>query len=70
MYPLPLADATPESVETVFERFIDLQAAWEERFAAIVARARERGSAEDDEESAAEGPAAEGGGTDGFIINP
>ena len=31
MYPLHLADATAESVETVFSRFVELQSAWAER---------------------------------------
>ena len=39
IYPLPLADATSGSVETVFMRFMDLQAAWAER----LAKAGERG---------------------------
>ena len=43
IYPLNLADATPETVETIFTRFVDLQAAWSERFAGLVADAQERG---------------------------
>ena len=51
IYPLGLADATVESVETVFTRFLELQSAWAERFAGIVAGAREgaRDEAEDDD---------------------
>ena len=65
IYPLPLADATAESVEMVFARFLDLQAAWAERFAGMLADAparQEDASAEDDEE----GDAAQGD----LIINP
>ena len=39
IYPLPLADATAESVETVFGQFIDLQAAWAARLAEKIAAA-------------------------------
>ena len=48
IYPLPLADATPESVETIFNRFVELQSAWAERFAEMVADAQEGESEEDD----------------------
>lgn len=41
IYPLPLADATPESVETIFTRFAELQSAWAERFAGLIAEAKE-----------------------------
>lgn len=44
IYPLPLAVASPESVETIFIRFIELQAAWAARFAEMVADAQGRGS--------------------------
>ena len=52
IYPLNLADATPETVETIFTRFVDLQAAWSERFAGLVADAQERGygAGDDDDE--------------------
>ena len=53
MYPLRLDDATAESVETVFARFIELQSAWAERFAGLLAEAQTDGGAEqfeDDEE--------------------
>lgn len=36
IYPLPLADATAESLEAIFSRFLELQAAWKERLAALV----------------------------------
>ena len=41
IYPMPLAGATPESVETIFNRFVELQAAWSQRFAEMVAEAQE-----------------------------
>ena len=65
IYPLPLADATAESLETIFARFLDLQAAWAERFAGMLADVparQEDAAAEDDEE----GDAAQGD----LIINP
>ena len=37
IYPLQLAGATPESVETIFNRFVELQSAWAGRFAEMVA---------------------------------
>ena len=58
IYPIPLADATPESIETIFTRFVDLQGAWSERFAGLVADAQERDSGEGDEDVAAD----DGGG--------
>ena len=69
IYPFPLADATPASVETIFTRFVELQAAWAKRFAGMVASAQERESGEPDED---DGEAPSGGedGNDGFIINP
>jgi hypothetical protein len=50
IYPLPLAGATLESVETVFTRFADLQSAWSERLAKAIAAAQDRESDEDDDE--------------------
>ena len=66
IYPLPLADATPESVETIFTRFIELQAAWSDRLAGLVAAAQEDdvGEPDDDDEDYGEAPG------DGLIINP
>ena len=66
MYPFRLDGATVESVETVFTRFLELQAAWAERFAKMVEEAEksERGVEEDEEEDE---DVAEG---DGLIINP
>ena len=69
IYPLPLADATPESVETIFTRFIELQAAWSKRFAGMIASAQERESGEPDEDDE-EAPGGGENGNDGFIITP
>ena len=41
IYPLPLAEATPKSVETIFNRFVELQSAWAERLSNLVAAAQE-----------------------------
>ena len=75
IFPLPLADATPESVETVFARFVDLQSAWAARFAALVAAARDIGPDADDDDSgedAESGEAGTGGDAakDNLIISP
>ena len=66
IYPLPLADATPESVETIFTRFIELQAAWSDRLAGLVAAAQEDDADEPDDEDEDYGEAP----GDGLIINP
>ena len=73
IYPLPLAGATPESVETIFTRFVELQAAWAKRFAGMVAAAQERASGEtedDDEKDDGGASPADEGGNDHFIIHP
>ena len=73
IYPLPLAGATPESVETIFTRFVELQAAWAKRFAGMVAAAQERASGEtedDDEEDDGGASPADEGGNDYFVIHP
>ena len=67
MYPFGLADATPESVETVFMRFLDLQAVWAERFAGIVAAAQEPEGGEPDDEGGG-GPASGEKGNSDLII--
>ena len=64
-YPLPLADATPESVETIFNRFVELQSAWAERFAEMVADAQDEDDGADDKD----GEEGEGAKAD-LIINP
>ena len=40
IYPLALAGADPKSIEAVFARFLDLQAAWAGRLAAMIADAQ------------------------------
>ena len=65
IYPLQLAGATPESVETIFNRFVELQAAWAERFAEMVADAQDEDDGTDDEDGE-EGEGAK----DDLIINP
>ena len=51
MYPLRLDDATAESVETVFNRFIELQSAWAERLAALLSEAQsDDGGAQDEDD--------------------
>ena len=66
IYPLPLADATPESVETIFNRFVELQAAWSDRLAGLVAIAQE--DDEDDEDVLDDEDDASP--SDGLIITP
>jgi len=66
IYPLPLANATPESVETVFTRFVELQAAWSDRFTGLIAAAQEHESDEPDDEEEFIIDAKEGD----MIINP
>ena len=58
MYPLHLVDATAESVETIFTRFVELQSVWADRLSGLVAAAQERYGeepGEDDEGDAGEG---------------
>ena len=50
MYPLRLDDATEESIETVFNRFLELQSAWAERFAGLLAEAQEQSGDEPGED--------------------
>lgn len=69
IYPLPLAGATPEFVETIFTRFVELQAAWTRRFAGMIASALERASGEPDEDDEEESTDDEVG-NDGFVITP
>ena len=40
IYPLALAGADPKSIEAIFARFLDLQAAWAGRLAAMIADAQ------------------------------
>ena len=55
MYPLRLDDATEESIETVFNRFLELQSAWAERFAGLIAKAQEPEGEDADEEDPSDG---------------
>ena len=51
MYPLRLDDATAESIETVFNRFLELQSAWAERLAALLSEAQsDDGGAQDEDD--------------------
>ena len=61
IYPLPLADATAKSVETVFRQFIDLQTAWAARLAERIAAAQEGEDDDGEDVDAAQ---------DDLIINP
>ena len=54
IYPLRLDDATAESVETIFTRFVELQSSWAERFADLLAEAQDVGGGEEDEEDASD----------------
>ena len=63
IYPLPLADATPESVETIFKRFVELQAAWSDRLSNLVAAAQEDEPGDDADDD----PVSD---DSGLIINP
>lgn len=54
IYPLPLADATPALLETIFSKFLELQAAWKDRLADLVAdgteaEAQKQAAAADDD---------------------
>ena len=63
IYPLPLAEATPESVETIFNRFVELQSAWAERLSHYVAAAQE----DEPDDDADDNPVSD---DSGLIINP
>ena len=64
IYPLPLADATAETLESIFKRFLELQAAWKERLEGLVAEASLNAEPGDDDEADA---FAE---NDDMVINP
>ena len=51
IYPLPLANATGETLENVFKRFLELQAAWKDRLAELVSVAEDMANVPDDEET-------------------
>ena len=64
IYPLPLADATAETLDSIFKRFLELQAAWKERLEGLVAEASANAEADDDDE------ADTFAGNDDMVINP
>ena len=63
IYPLPLADATAETLDSIFKRFLELQAAWKERLEGLVAEASLNAETDDDETEA-------DAGNDDMVINP
>lgn len=70
IYPFPLADATPKTLESTFTRFLELQAAWKDRLEEMVAAAREDTDgeeSEDDDDSPSDAPQ---GDDIPLIINP
>ena len=66
IYPFPLADATPGALESIFTRFLELQAAWKDRLDELVADAQKP---EVDEEAGDEEGSVPANG-DNMIINP
>lgn len=50
IYPFPLADATPGTLESIFTRFLELQAAWKDRLDEMVAAAREDADSEESDD--------------------
>lgn len=61
IYPFPLADASPAELESVFGKFLELQAAWKDRLDELVATAGTAGAAG----NAFDAPPEDGG--DAFI---
>ena len=57
IYPLPLADATPATLESIFKRFLELQAAWKDRLEELVAESSDAEPDDDDEDYAPAGEA-------------
>ena len=66
IYPFPLADATSSTLENIFTRFLELQAAWKDHLEELIAEAREPAA---DAESADEADGEPADGED-LIINP
>ena len=64
IYPLPLADATSKTLESIFKRFLELQAAWKERLDGLVAEASLNAETGDDDKADAFD------GNDDMVINP
>ena len=51
MYPVNLAAATPESIETIFARFLELQSVWASRLAGLLADEQDDDEEGDDGEN-------------------
>ena len=66
IYPFPLADATPGTLESIFTRFLELQAAWKDRLDGMIAEAQKPEADEDAEDDQNDAPAND----DNMIINP
>lgn len=66
IYPLPLADATSETLESIFTRFLELQAAWKDRLDEMVAEAQEPDGDEEATDETDDAP----DGDNHMIINP
>ena len=66
IYPLPLADATQGTLESIFTRFLELQAAWKDRLEELVASVQKADDDAEPEEAGGDAPAAD----DHMIINP
>ena len=66
IYPFPLADATSDTLASIFTRFLELQAAWKDRLEELVAEALDAGA--DAEAEVAEDAAL--AGSENMIINP
>lgn len=66
IYPFPLADATPATLESIFTRFLELQAAWKDRLDEMVADAQKPEADDDAEAGQDDAPAND----DHMIINP
>ena len=60
MYPVGLATATPEYVETIFARFLELQSAWADRLAGLVADEQDDDEDGDDGENGGNGAGGKG----------
>ena len=70
IYPLPLADATSGSLESIFTRFLELQAAWKDRLDELVAGAQNPEDEETDVAEAADEGSDAKANDDNMIINP
>ena len=66
IYPFPLAEATSGSLESIFTRFLELQAAWKDRLEELVANAQKPADGEETKSADTDAQA----GDDHMIINP